>query len=278
MKTKLIDGEHSEKHREEVLRLILQKWIETGRGKALVISYMDFEEWLTGKLPPEIATAHFNSIAGLDAHRDVRLLIVIGRPQPGPQAVESIAAALTGMMPECIGDDDVTDRDNNGENDNDGGQQFAWYRRERRGIRLRDGTGRAVMVDVHPDPLCEALRMQIVEAELEQAFGRARAVNRTDETPLDTAALLFDNVLPLSIDDVARWRRPSLFITTAATAGVMLGSPVDLMKVWPQLFPNKSAADRAVAKGIPELLGFELVRYRPVGPKMKWRTTSLTAP
>ena len=176
------------------------------------------------------------------------------------------------MMPECIGDDDVTDRDNNGENDNDGGQQFAWYRRERRGIRLtrrrargdgRSCTRRAV----------RGAPEQIVEAELEQAFGRARAVNRTDETPL-TAGCCSTTCCRSDGSMSPDWRRPSLLITTAATAGVMLGSPVDLMKVWPQLFPNKSAADRAVAKVFRNCWASSWFRYRPVGPKMKWRTTS----
>ena len=251
-KTKLVSGEHVAKHQEDVLRFILQRFIETGRQKTLVIAPLDYEEWLTGKLPNGIATAHHNAIAGLDEFRDVRLEILIGRPQPGPQSVETIAATLSGAMPECV--------------DGDG---FNWYPQKRRGIRLRDGSGVAVIGDEHPDPLCEAVRQQICEAELVQAIGRARGVNRDASSPLDID-LLFDVVLPITIDDQDIWQRPSLFISTAID-GVMLTSKADLMKIWPHLFTDKNVADRAIAKGVPALPGFELISYRPAGAKMKWR-------
>ena len=45
--------------------------------------------------------------------------------------------------------------------------------------------GVATKGDKHPDPFVEAVRWQIHEGELMQALGRARGINRTDETPLD---------------------------------------------------------------------------------------------
>ena len=253
-KTKLITGEASEKHRHEVLRSIQQRWMETGRKPSLVIAQLDYEKWLTGKLPPEIATAHYNDIAGLDAYKDVRLLMLIGRPQPGPEAVEAYAATLTGIMPECIGDDEA----------------FNWYDSVRRGIRMKDGSGIAVMGDQHPDEMCEAIRRQICEAELLQALGRGRAVNRDASSRLDID-LLFDVVLPIEIDEDSRWQRPSLAISTA-TEGVMLESPDDMVKLWPTLWPNRKAATRTVANGNPDLPNFETVRYQLKGRNQKIRT------
>lgn len=255
-KTKLATSDAAEKHQDEILRYILQRFIETGRKPSLVIMQKQVEESLEGKLPPEIAIEHFNDIAGLDQYRDVRLLILIGRPQPGPEAVETIAATLSGEMPECVGNGDGA---------------FAWYPSVRRGIRMKDGSGVAVMGDEHPDALCEAVREQITESELLQGIGRGRAVNRDASSRLDID-LLFDVVLPIEVDEDERWQRPSLFISTAID-GVMLTSKADLMKIWPQLFADKNVADRTIAKGVPTTLpGFESVRYRPAVPKAKWRT------
>ncbi|MEE3099481.1 MAG: hypothetical protein VX463_06885, partial [Pseudomonadota bacterium] len=47
-------------------------------GRALVITHKGIEAAFSGI--PGVSTAHFNAIAGLDAYRDVRLLIVVGRP------------------------------------------------------------------------------------------------------------------------------------------------------------------------------------------------------
>ena len=84
-----------------------------------MITQKDFKDEL--KLPPEIAVEHFNNIGGIDRYRDVRLVIMVGRNQPGPEAAETYAAALTGVVPQKVG---------------------RWFDRVIRGIRLADGTGR----------------------------------------------------------------------------------------------------------------------------------------
>jgi len=244
---------NNEKHLEEVRRHILQRWFETGRGKTLVVAQMKVAAWLKGKLPSNIALAHYNAIAGLDQYKDVRLLILAGRVQPGPDAIEALAATLSGQMPESVAN----------------GKQFNWYKRVRRGIRLKDGSGVAVIGDEHPDPFCEGVRQLVTEGELVQALGRARGVNRTDETPLDID-LLFDVVLPIEVDEVMNWKRPSLYIATAAE-GVMLEAPIDMVKLWPTLWPNEKAADRTVKTGIPNLTGFTLVTYQLEDAKKKRR-------
>jgi hypothetical protein len=244
-----------DQHLNSVRRYILRRWIETGKQPTLVICQMKVQRWLEGKLPDGISLAHYNAIAGLDQFKDVRLLILIGRPQPGPDAVETIAGMLSGSMPETV---------------TDGSNGFNWYSQVRRGIRQKDGSGVAVDGDQHPDPFAESVRQLITEAELVQALGRARAVNRTVEAPLDVE-LLFDTVLSVTVDEVSQWRESSLLIETAAE-GVMLLSPVDLVKVWPALWPNDKAADRTIAMGAPSLPGFDLIIYQLEGPKMTRRT------
>ena len=242
-----------DQHLNAVRRYIIRRWIETGRDPALVICQQKVEQWLKGKLPDAIAVAHYNAIAGLDVYKDVRLLILVGRAQPGPDAVETIAGMLSGSMPVTVAT----------------GQGFTWYPQVRRGIRLQDGSGVPVDGDHHPDPFAESVRQLITEAELVQALGRARAVNRTAQTPVDVD-LLFDTVLPITVDEGSVWQEPSLLLETAAE-GVVLLSPVDMVRVWPTIWPNEKAADRTLAKGIPRLPGFERVIYQLDGAKLKGR-------
>ena len=63
---------------------------------------------------------------------------------------------------------------------------------------------------------------------------------------------------------------PSLLIETAIE-GVMLESPVDMVRVWPTIWRNTRAADRSLAKGVPALPGFDRLRYQLDGAKMKPR-------
>lgn len=243
-----------DQHLNAVLRYIIQRWIEIGKEPSLVICQMYVAKWLKDKLPDGITVAHYNAIAGLDNFKDVRLLILAGRTQPGPEAIEILAGILSGSMPDRV---------------SSGSEGFAWYQQVRRGIRLRDGTGVAVDGDQHPDPFAESVRQLITEAELIQALGRGRAVNRTEQTPLDVD-LLFNTCLPVTVDTVANWRKPSLLIETAVQ-GVMLTSPTEMVQIWPMIWKNTRAADRTLAMGIPKLPTFERIKYQLAGAKMKPR-------
>ena len=63
---------------------------------------------------------------------------------------------------------------------------------------MRAGNGVAVEGPYHPDPRAEAVRRAICEAQLVQAIGRGRGVNRTDANPLQID-ILTNAVLPLSL-------------------------------------------------------------------------------
>jgi Bifunctional DNA primase/polymerase, N-terminal len=216
-------------NRIAVRRYILQRWLEVGRGPTLVICQEKYEAWLKDRLPAGIMVEHFNNIAGLDDYKNVRLIILIGRTIPGPQAVEVMAGALTASEP-------IRAAISSG-----GG---TWYDPVVRGIRLPDGSGVAVDCDQHPDPVAEAVRWQICEAELIQALGRARGVNRNADTPLD-ADLIFDVCLPITVDTVTRWSEPSALVEMAVD-GVMLASPVDMVRLYPKVWSNEKAADRTL--------------------------------
>jgi hypothetical protein len=221
-------------HKAAIRRYILARYLALNRPPTLVICQQKADAWLMASgLPDNISVEHFNNVT---------------------QAMEALTAALTGKPPVPA---------------TTGSNGFHWYETVQRGIRLRDGSGVATKGDQHPDPEVEAVRWQIHEGELVQALGRGRGVNRTADTPLD-ADLLFDTCLPITVDKVERWQAPSLLIETAIK-GVMLTARVDLVKLWPALWPNDTAARRTLEQGIPQLPGFERVEYQLAGPKMKKR-------
>src|SRR5262249_54969105 len=126
----------SDINRKAIRRYILQRWLETDRLPMLVVAQQAYEQWLAASPMPEgIRIEHFNDIAGLDRHKDVRSLILIGRTTPRPEAIEGFAAALTGAEPT------KAKVQPNG---------TSWYDRVTRGIRRPDGTGAAVECDQHP--------------------------------------------------------------------------------------------------------------------------------
>ena len=255
--SKLLGTDNScEVHRHEVRRYILQRWLELGKCETLVICQERFELWLKKQrwLPDNIKIEHYNNIAGLDSYKNVRLHICVGRTQPGSEACEAQAGALSGAMPEP------------------GPGGFWGFKRIDRGVRLRGGkTAHGLTGDRHPDALSEGIRYQQCEAGLLQAIGRSRGINRTEQTPLDID-LLFDTVLDLTVDRLVKWQRPSLLIETAAADGVMLTSLADLMKAWPKLWPNETLALRIVKAGIPDLPRFTALTYQPAGARVKPRT------
>ncbi len=227
-------------------RYILKRWIELGCREMLVICQLEAEEGFRrlekkmGKMPANIHVKHFNAIEGLDQFRTVRGLILIGRTAPGPDKIETMTGALTGREPAVKAPLAPNGR-------------YRWYPPADRGIRLskeaaaRMGMpGVAVVCDEHPDPECEAVRWQVCEGELLQALGRARAVNRKAESPLDID-IVDDVVLPVDVDEVLIDEEVSEAIEGWVSDGVMLSSPTDMVQAWPAIWPYERAAERTLA-------------------------------
>jgi len=165
-----------------------------------------------------VETGHFNAIAGLDAYRDVRLLVVVGRPLPSDTALAPLSSAMFRHLPA-------------------GG-----YGTELRGVQMRDGSSRAVRVRVHGDARADLLRAAICDDEVLQAIGRGRGVNRSIADPLEVHVLA-DVALPLVHDEVLGWEavQPDLF-QRLLLAGIAVDSPGDAARLHPGLF---SCAEQA---------------------------------
>jgi hypothetical protein len=194
-------------------------------GNALVVTYQAIEDRFAGS---GIRTGHFNAISGLDTFGDVRSLFVIGRPLPAPVELLTMARALTGRAIEP-----------------DPGQV------ETRGVLMADGTGAPVNVRVYADPDLEALRAAITDAEVIQAVGRGRGVNRDADTPL-AVFVLADVVLPLPVARLVRWPHVRPYVMGRMLArGAVLFSPSDAARAYPDLFPSTEAAKKALQRQGP---------------------------
>lgn len=191
-------------------------------GRVLVVTYKACEAAFAEI--PGVATGHFNAIAGLDAYRDVRLLVVVGRPLPSDLALAPLAGAFFRNLPE-------------------GG-----YVREPRGLRMRDGSSRAVRVRAHAGPMAELLRAAICDDEVLQAVGRGRGVNRTAADPLEVHVLA-DVALPLVHDEIVDWEAvmPDL-VQRMLLAGVAVDSPGDAAALHPAIFANAEQAKKAMQR------------------------------
>lgn len=118
------------------------------------------------------------------------------------------------------------------------------------------------------------------KAELIQALGRGRGVNRTAADPLQID-LLTNVCLPLTIDEVVSWETVKVGAEAVMlAAGVWLDSPSDMAKVWPHVWPTEEAAHgwrkRFTAGQSPIEIGIyrDLTacgRYQLPGPRQKWR-------
>lgn len=197
----------------------------------LVICQLELERKLRDLgLPPNVETAHLNAIRGQDKWKDVDLLIVIGRTQPSPGAMELQAEALFRTPIKSLGPDYY---------------DSAW-------IPLTS-TGIDVPAERHPDPLAEIMRWQVCEAEIIQAIGRVRAVNRTAENPVQIDII---NKVPLpdiQIDEVLDWEdaQPYPGAVIAGRQGLLLaegnskGTANVVAALLPDLFGTVNAAKQA---------------------------------
>ena len=201
-------------------------------GKWLVVIPKAAEEIIREKydIPECISLAHHKAIAGRDEWKDVRGLIVVGRTLPPTNAVESIAGVFTGQLTEVT----------------KAGEFYA-----QRTVTISDALGRTetIEADTAGQPLAEAVRRSICEAEITQIIGRARGVNRTEDNPVEIHVL---NNLPLEqpIDELAEWKPLTLDEKLFAQKGIWLSSVTDMADIYNVKRDTlKMSRDRQLFKG-----------------------------
>ena len=130
----------------------------------LVICSKKVREELEGKFAENVHFMHFNALRGQDKHKNVAALVVIGRDTPNQDALELYTEAL------FYDDPSVTEIQRH-----DG----TWPRGPVR-LQMLDGTAIEIQGELCPDLCVEAVRQQIVVAEVKQAMGRPRLVCRVE--------------------------------------------------------------------------------------------------
>lgn len=219
------------RNRRDVAASILRIHRERG-ARTLVIGNKEVVKALKFPAGAQIETAWFGAMAGRDQWKDVRTLIVLGRPLPRPGAMETMAATLTGEAVETLASDPENPR-------------ASWYRRERKHRERRQG--RTVVkvpaeVDVHPDAMVERLRWQECVGAIMQAIGRGRGTRRTADTPLEVFVLT-DVVLPVPVDQflLSADIEPTLADLQIAAGGVAFESGSCAAAAYPEIWSSSDA-------------------------------------
>jgi len=177
------------------------------------------EESLKKDLPKAAAQldlGHYGNLRGSNAFEGARTLITLGRPAPSVRVAERMAAVIAGRRVQQIEPDE---------------RGRVMYAQRETAILMRDGTGRGVVNEFHPDPIVEAVRRSVTEDELDQAQGRGRAVRRGVDNPL-VSFRLSDVASDQPIDYAMS---SAEFKTLGGFAGLALGAgvwPIGMGRSW----------------------------------------------
>ena len=199
-----------------------------GKRRGLVVTYKAIADEF--RQIDGIEVGHFNAIGGIDRWGNVEGLVVIGRPLPRPEDIERMAAALFGR---AVGSGLP-------------GRAASSPVKVERHIELADGSSHAIEVLAYEDPDAEMVRKAVTEAEIIQAVGRVRGVNRTAANPVEVYIVLGDTVVDLAVDAVVDFDsiEPDRFDMMLAR-GIVPQMPRDASRLYPDLFGTWTAARQA---------------------------------
>ena len=131
------------------------------RGPFFAASYKKVVEQMRPALSDEVLTGHFGNLRGSNEFENCTAGMIIGRHQVPVEVVEADARALWSDDPEPL-------------------NLPGHYSKATRGIRMRDGSGVPVEVDVHPDPRVQRVLELYREREAEQGGDRLRAIHNPE--------------------------------------------------------------------------------------------------
>jgi hypothetical protein len=161
----------SDSHEDRLVRFIqYASWLyrRPNADPVLVVVPNKVRKLIEAKLPSNVAVLHFGALRGIDAFRNVPCLIVCGRDMPPMSELELMTEALHFDNPDfkrLI-------------------RAEQWPQSER-ALEMARGPAYEISCERHPDPFVAELQAQLVDAEIEQALGRARLVTRNSDVPCD---------------------------------------------------------------------------------------------
>jgi hypothetical protein len=218
----------------------IQKIIADGPG-ALVVGNKRVIEALK---PEEYGahSAHFGAIRGYNTWEEIGTVLIVGREQPSPAAVERIARAYA-----AHGDADFESLGSNP------------YPETTRGIRKRDGTGHPVKVAYHPNTWAERVLRSIRDTEIEQAIDRIRPIFKTRAIKI---VLLSPVAVDLTVDQVVSWsqfRQGGTRVERALKqARIVPLSGREAARLVPEIWANRTTAQEDLSEA--RLLAISLNR------------------
>ncbi|MDA1101680.1 MAG: hypothetical protein O2967_22190 [Proteobacteria bacterium] len=171
--------------------------------------------------------AHFGNLRGSDLWANHDTVIIIGREQAPPAAVDAMSRAIW-----CDDPDPLKLAGERG------------YLTEARGYTMRDGSRHGVLTHVHPDRRGQLLLELIRERESLQAIDRIRLIH----CPEPKRVLILCSVpLDIMVDKLVTLKElrqgGSRFDRAWARAGLLPLSARDLHKAFPDLWKTTGAAD-----------------------------------
>lgn len=177
------------------------------------------------RLPDHIKTAHFNALRGLNDFAGAETLVILGRPLPDQKSLERMVAAMWGTP--CEGTINYMGK--------------KWRRVLHEGRVMEAETKAAT----HEDPRAELLLSLIRDAEVAQAVGRLRAVNRTEPV---RCILLSDAVVeaPVQLVNLRVTLRICGIVGEMLERGVAFLSPSHAAAAYPDLHASKQAAAKVL--------------------------------
>jgi hypothetical protein len=194
-------------------------------GEVAVMMNKPVEELLSPHLRDGVYPGHFGAVRGRNEWQRCNTIVVIGRDQPRPYAVEQDARSL------YFDDDEPL-------------QITGEYVLEPRRLRLTGNRPPVISeVWVHPDRRVQALLETYREREVEQAIDRARLIH--NKLP-KTVYVLNDLALDIDVDLVVGW--PDLrvggnrYIRAWVDTGILPNGAADLHHAHPSLWSSVKAA------------------------------------
>ncbi|MHB2025145.1 MAG: hypothetical protein ACYCPQ_00695 [Elusimicrobiota bacterium] len=183
--------------------------------------------------------AHFGNIKGSNLWRHHQRVLIVGRQQPRPIAVEDTARAIWDDDPEPLNLPGI-------------------YTKVTRGYRLKSGAKRGVEIEVHPDPRVQRVLEIKRERESLQAIDRLRLIHALHPKEV---YILGNIPLDLDIDRLVNFRDLTMGREVSRLGqayvrggGVLPMIPRFLAETWPDLFPTNEAARWDLRRKIQDIL------------------------
>lgn len=171
----------AENNRQKLIQLIRKRWAKFGRQEGAVITYKATADAIRPHVPEGVTVMHFGAVRGRNDVENVRWLLIAGRMQPSHYDSIKMAETLTGLPVE-------------------GG--FAQIEGQRRWRDDRGEWTETAQVRGFTDPMAQACLEAVRDADLMQALGRGRGVNRTEAEPLDVL-VIGDGFLSVPVHNAA---------------------------------------------------------------------------